>query len=340
MTNCTFAFNIASEAEFKDPASGGHANGGAIYLDGSEAILAFLTLEGNSLVHFTGATAPTIGAGIFATTNSMATIRGVLLGDHYLVTKTPYWYPPWDFDEHVTEVTSNIVGNIEDAGHNLSTGASGLTHATSLPNANPILGPLGIYGGTVPTIPLLKGSPAIDAGGTLNLPAADQRRRNRPYGAAADIGAYESSAPFFVAGNISGAGSESLVVAATALDTYTDASGNYFIDQFGAGPDVITPVSAEFVFEPNLQEVQVDADIAGVNFRAYRIGAWTWDFGLGENRSIVFVPVTAGDFEIQSSTDLASWDTVDTETLVEHELHRMEISLSGDARFFRARSIP
>lgn len=56
------------------------------------------------------------------------------------------------------------------------------------------LGPLGNNGGTTPTVPLLLGSPAIDAGGA-SCPAGvttDQRGVARPVNGACDIGAYES----------------------------------------------------------------------------------------------------------------------------------------------------
>jgi hypothetical protein len=59
-----------------------------------------------------------------------------------------------------------------DANHN-QVGTSG----------NPIdprLGPLGNYGGPTQTMPLLPGSPAIDAGTSDGAPVADQRGQLRP----------------------------------------------------------------------------------------------------------------------------------------------------------------
>src|SRR5262249_28294285 len=57
--------------------------------------------------------------------------------------------------------------------------------------ANPGLAPLGLYGGTGLTMPLLPGSPAIDAGTSgAGTPAPDQGGLGR-FGAA-DIGAFES----------------------------------------------------------------------------------------------------------------------------------------------------
>ena len=91
---------------------------------------------------------------------------------------------------------TNVWGTFTDAGHNLcSDDSSGFTAGTSRTNLDPLLGTLGYYGGATPTIPLLAGSPAIDTGENAAAPATDQRGYPRPYGTAADIGAYEWSQP-------------------------------------------------------------------------------------------------------------------------------------------------
>ena len=56
---------------------------------------------------------------------------------------------------------------------------------------NPVLAPLGNYGGPTQTMALLPGSPAIDAGSSgAGIPATDQRGESRVGGV--DIGAFES----------------------------------------------------------------------------------------------------------------------------------------------------
>ncbi|RME12250.1 MAG: hypothetical protein D6816_01155, partial [Bacteroidetes bacterium] len=56
-------------------------------------------------------------------------------------------------------------------------------------NTNPLLGSLGNYGGSTQTIPLLAGSPAIDAAYSAVAPATDQRGFSR--NGLPDIGAFE-----------------------------------------------------------------------------------------------------------------------------------------------------
>jgi len=81
--------------------------------------------------------------------------------------------------------------------HNLieSTGyACGLTNGAggSIIGRNPLLAPLGDYGGQTQTFALLPGSPAIDAGTNTGCPAADQRGIAHSFGSSCDIGAVEA----------------------------------------------------------------------------------------------------------------------------------------------------
>lgn len=61
--------------------------------------------------------------------------------------------------------------------------------------ADPKLGPLSANGGFGATMPLLRGSPAINAGGSScpTTEALDQRHVTRPRGAACDLGAFETA---------------------------------------------------------------------------------------------------------------------------------------------------
>jgi len=103
---------------------------------------------------------------------------------------------------------SDIFGPMTSQGHNLVGNTDGSTGVTNGFNAdlagttasplNPRLGSLGDYGGGIPTMALLPGSPAVDAGddAILNVPfnlATDQRGNpySRKIGAHVDIGAFE-----------------------------------------------------------------------------------------------------------------------------------------------------
>jgi hypothetical protein len=70
-------------------------------------------------------------------------------------------------------------------------GAAPLNNCGAAKTGNPTLFDLGYYGGITPTMAVLQGSAALDAGSTTNYPTTDQRGWPRPYGSAPDIGAYE-----------------------------------------------------------------------------------------------------------------------------------------------------
>ena len=82
-------------------------------------------------------------------------------------------------------------GSFVSQGHNLRSDTDCGTAATDIFSITPLLGPLQDNGGYTPTIALLAGSPAIDAGTNTGCPATDQRGQARPYNGTCDIGAFE-----------------------------------------------------------------------------------------------------------------------------------------------------
>ena len=98
------------------------------------------------------------------------------------------------------DISGAVSGNnnlIDDA-----SSAGGLTNgvAGNMVGVSPLLAPLGNYGGPTQTMPLLPGSPAIDAGSTAlavdgqgHPLTTDQRGLPRGVGSSVDIGAFESS---------------------------------------------------------------------------------------------------------------------------------------------------
>jgi hypothetical protein len=71
----------------------------------------------------------------------------------------------------------------------------GLSAGTNLINTDPKLGGLTRDGGLTPTLPLLSGSPAIDAVVVGTTLTEDQRGKPRPKGEYPDMGAYEYYGP-------------------------------------------------------------------------------------------------------------------------------------------------
>lgn len=99
---------------------------------------------------------------------------------------------------------SFLNGTITAAGANLIGDNSGVTGTfpagplvgTSAAPLDPLLAPLGAFGGATPTRPPSAGSPALDTAVTTDAsPPADQRSFDRIRGPAPDLGAYEAGNP-------------------------------------------------------------------------------------------------------------------------------------------------
>jgi hypothetical protein len=87
---------------------------------------------------------------------------------------------------------TDLFGGVLSQGHNLIGNTGGAANSflpSDLQNVNPQLGSLQDNGGPTPTMALLPGSPAINAGDDAGAPATDQRGRTR--NSPVDIGAYE-----------------------------------------------------------------------------------------------------------------------------------------------------
>jgi hypothetical protein len=127
---------------------------------------------------------------------------------------------------------------VRSLGHNLENGRScGFTRASDV-RADPRLGPLENNGGPTLTHRLMRGSPAIDAGG-FPFPPTDQRGLVRPQGPASDIGAYERRASGPIPGGIPPSNPEECTHRGTSgNDILRGTPGNDVICG-GAGNDVI-----------------------------------------------------------------------------------------------------
>ena len=110
--------------------------------------LNYVTVAGNSAEQITGGTPGTgsaLGGGIHSTTGTV-TLHGTIVAN--------------------SPSGGNAFGTLVDGGYNLSSDSScNFTSVGSLNNTDPLLYPLGDFGGLTPTMPLLDGSPAIDVQG-------------------------------------------------------------------------------------------------------------------------------------------------------------------------------
>jgi comEA protein len=166
--------------------------GGGIRNDQSNPILTNVTFSENSAIsgggEYDDLSNPTILNSTF--TGNSATDRGGGIFNTSL---------PFQIDNTIFwgNTAPNSGSQIMSYGGNISNTVmegdcpEGLT-CTNIITADPKLGTLGDYGGFTPTIPLLAGSSAIDAGDDVTCPATDQRGIFRPQGVYCDIGAYES----------------------------------------------------------------------------------------------------------------------------------------------------
>ncbi len=130
------------------------SNGGGIFISGGKITLNACTVSDNQ--------ASLYGGGIFIDLGD-----GTLFLDNTIIAGNTAFFSP---------DSANIDGTFS--------GTNNLT------DGDPLLAPLGNFGGPTQTMPPLPGSPAINAAGATGF-ATDQRGYPRPVGLAADIGAVE-----------------------------------------------------------------------------------------------------------------------------------------------------
>jgi CSLREA domain-containing protein len=166
LTNCTVSGNSTSR-------SGGGVSTGSSYYRGAITTLTNCTVSGNS--------SASIAGGVF---NSF-TGSALSLGNTIVAGNTAAFVP--DSSGVFTSQGNNLIGKTDGSSGWVG---SDLTGTIGRP-LDPVLAPLGNYGGPTLTMALLPGSPAINAGASgPNIPAIDQPGLGRV--GAVDIGAFES----------------------------------------------------------------------------------------------------------------------------------------------------
>jgi CSLREA domain-containing protein len=170
IVNSTFANNRANTG-----------SGGAIFYNGTVLNITNSTFAGN--------TSTLNGGGIHATVIT-TNIRNTIISGNSGIAASP------DATGTFNSLGNNIVGNV---------GVSVGWIAADLQNTNPLLSPLGFYGGNGLSYAMLSSSPALNAGQNCvtdltcatNNPAValttDQRGAVRPTNSTVDIGAFEAS---------------------------------------------------------------------------------------------------------------------------------------------------
>ena len=194
--------NVGTLTIYNSTVSGNTAvNGGGISNIAGALTLNSVTIAAN--------TANSAGAGLY-TVLTPATLKNSILADNI----------------GAADCELGPSGSITDDGYNLVENPGGciLSGTGSIINTDPALGPLADNGGDTETHTLLTGSPAIDAGDTLEV--TDQRGQPRPFGLADDMGAFELQTCFV--DNWSVANEAELNAAIACYNTKTVA-GSYTI---------------------------------------------------------------------------------------------------------------
>jgi len=229
--------------------------------------------------------------------------------------------------------SANAGTGISDGGHNLSATATPVfTELSSRTNLELKLGPVGDYFGPTATIPLLAGSPAIDAGDDALAPATDQRGRPRPYGTASDIGAFESSPPYFILGTLHGY-LHSAMTADPGGAPKSVGSGA-FAFTVPAGSNAITFQGTNAIFRPNPLVLTMSADIK-VEARAFAFYTLAYDPELPA-LTFTFAARATEVWEFDTWTGLQQWAPIATNTFPSDGLYSLTFTNGAEAVMLKA----
>jgi hypothetical protein len=195
LSNCTIANNTANSS------AGVGLGGGVSDLD-SNLTLTSCTITGNA-ANSTASTGS--GGGFYHSGVGTAQVLNTIVAGNSSLTDSP------DANGSFASLGSNLIGIADGSS---GWGGSDLTGTASSP-LDPMLGTLGSDGGPTATMPLLAGSPALDAGNPGQLGSADQRGVVRSGGV--NIGAFQASATSLVVS------APSTVTAGVAFDVTVSA---------------------------------------------------------------------------------------------------------------------
>ena len=161
---------------------------------------------------------------------------GIILTSNIIAKNTSYNGSAPDISALLNPVGANNLIGVDSALSGLANGINANQIGTGAAPLDPLVGPLQLNGGVIPTQALLVGSPALDTGSNVDVLASDERDGlfARDAGSATDIGAFENQLPVLGIGGpytVAFGSGLSLSAAATDLDgdtiTYTwDINGD------------------------------------------------------------------------------------------------------------------
>ena len=175
----------------ENESGGGQNPGGAVVVRGN------LSVVNSTIAQNTGTGVTNLGT---ADITNSTIVDGIRLINPESTTITSSIVLQNSEEENTSSITSNLGQGITSGGNNLIANGDDITGFVESDSVgtgdnilDPLLGELQDNGGATPTIELLEGSPAIDAGSNPNNLDTDQRGSgfDRTVGAGTDIGAFE-----------------------------------------------------------------------------------------------------------------------------------------------------
>jgi hypothetical protein len=240
LTQCTLSGNTAN-AGFGNGFGG---SGGAIYShsNGASGTLALTqcTLSGNTATNASGGSFGRGGAIVIS--DITATLTNSLIAGNTASTGPDIYF----FSGTLTRSGANLIGNNVTVTAQFpasSPNANGDFVGTSAAPLNPLLAPLGNYGGPTQTMRLLPGSPALNR---IASPLFPTDQRGFPIVGLADIGAYESGARTLAPI------ADQIILADTSTDAIPFPIGT---DGTAAAPLTLTAASSNTPLVPNANAV-------------------------------------------------------------------------------------
>jgi fibronectin-binding autotransporter adhesin len=350
---------------FPSGGQGGPVYGGGIYSAVNQARLINCTIVGNSIVggngnEISGSGGQAYGGGVCCASGSTLVTNCTIVANSVLGGKPALGSANTNragaFGGNIAQlgtvqmvntilsagVSNNASGTITDFGHNLSSdGSAGFSGSGSHNNTDPGLGAFGSYGGPTLTFPLLRGSPAIDAGDSASSPSTDQRGHSRSYGSAADIGAYESSPPYVVIGSFLGLSSTetATIVLDGGFMTNIPSGHSFRLDGLSAGAHNLSAASGpQSVIAPNPLNLTLGPDVFDANFAAFSWNTVNLAKPSNGTAHVVYAGTNGQVHRLLASSDLFTWVPIATNTVSPSNYYEFfdHASVGQPARFYRS----